>query len=54
MDIHYGHHGNETSREAVLSIHECHSGDFFHHLRELTPALIVVCRFVQVARFVDS
>ena len=55
MDIHYGHHGNETSREAVLSIHECHSGDFFHHLRELTPDCGVsirtsrtICRFMNI------
>ena len=24
MNIHYGNHGKETSRKAVLSIHECH------------------------------
>ena len=24
MNIYYGNHGNETSREAVLSIQECH------------------------------
>ena len=23
-NIHYGNHGNEASRMAVLSIHECH------------------------------
>ena len=55
MDIHYGHHGNETSRKAVLSIHECHWGDFFHHLRELTPDCGVsirtsrtICRFMNI------
>ena len=24
MNIHQGNHGNETSRKAVLSFHECH------------------------------
>ena len=55
MNIHYGNHGNETSRKAVLSIHECHQGDLdiFSPLWENWPQM-GVCQFVRVVQVVDS